>query len=324
MHPMSVSVAQANYHRTFQYVLGLWFLTFSGCLDKRTDSAAPPPVDPDNSPFKAPIQSNRTSNFGTSAQRLVVEFNVHWFTASRGVFSAEDSVIWKIVTGALPESSSTLHLADSGFRAAIGRSSDRKPLADALAGLEDSGKLRSETTDRLIPDASRSASFGIGQIALRTLTVFYQDIEGRAIGYDFRDASPKFYLSYGMRADNLREVILRLVPAIEEPPGPPKWVGKLGEGFQQIQEERRTMFIEMALTATIPEDGLLLMGGTPIIYERPYLGRAFFIEQTTDNKMARESIFIVSPVIRTVTDRFGTPAKSLDATNGIERMTEGQ
>ena len=161
-----------------------------------------------------------------------------------------------------------------------------------------------------------------------TLTVFYQKREGRAVGYDFKDARPKLLLSFGMRADNLREVVLRIVPAIDEPPGPPKWVGVAGGGFQQIQEERRKVFTDMEFSATIPEGGFLLIGGMPIIYERPYLGRAFFLEQPAagmDDESTRESVFIICPVIHTVADRLGGESAPLGSPAGNERgATDGK
>lgn len=298
----------------------------SGCLFKDADSETPPPVDPENSPFKVPVQTNRTSNFARPAQRLVVEFDLHRYTAPRGVFTAEDSIVWKIISGGLPASKMTLHLADSGFRAAVGRESDRKPLADALADLRDKVDLRSDS-DRLIPDVSRATHFGIGQVTSPLITVFYQNGEGRVVGYDFRDARPRLFLTFGMRVDNLREVILRLVPAIEEPPGPPKWVGTPGGGFQQVQEERRRFFEELALTATIPEGGILVLGGTPIIYDRPYVGRAFFLDPPTGDvrdEATRESVYIICPVIRTVTDRLGGSSEPLEpVTNQENRDLRG-
>lgn len=297
----------------------------AGCLNSDAEPETPQPVDPENSPFKIPVQANRTSDFARPAQRLVVEFDLHRYTAPRGVFTANDSIIWKIVSGGLPTSKTTLHLADSGFRAAVGRESDRKPLADALADLRDKVDLRSDS-DRLIPDVSRATHFGIGQLASPLITVFYQNGEGRVVGYDFRDARPRFFLTFGMRVDNLREIILRVVPAVEEPPGPPKWVGMQGGGFQQVQEERRRFFEELALTATIPEGGILVLGGTPIVYDRPYVGRAFFLDPPSGDVRdgaTRESIYIICPVIRTVTDRLGVGTEPLEATTTEENRRTG-
>jgi hypothetical protein len=101
-----------------------------------------------------------------------------------------------------------------------------------------------------------------------------------------------------------------------------------GGGFQQIQEERRKVFTDLEFSATIPEDGFLLIGGMPIIYERPYLGRAFFVEQPAngmDEEATRESIFIICPVIHTVADRLGVVSAPLGSPADNERgATDGK
>jgi hypothetical protein len=324
---MSASVPRIVDHRWIPPSIAAGLIAMAGCLARPDAPQADQSVDADNSPFKVPVQANRTSNFDRPAQRLVVEFSVFRWTAPKGVFTDADSIIWKRVAGVLSSSNTTMHLADSGFRAAIGRESDRSELVDALKELAESVDLRS-VIDQVVPDVSRAAEIGIGQLPSRTLTVFYQNGEGRAVGYDFKDARPKLLLSFGMRADNLREVVLRIVPAIDEPPGPPKWVGVAGGGFQQIQEERRKVFTDMEFSATIPEDGFLLIGGMPIIYERPYLGRAFFVEQPAagmDDESTRESIFIICPVIHTVADRLGVESAPLGSPVGNERgATDGK
>lgn len=277
---------------------------FAGCLgpwDREPEAEA----DPDVSPFQTSLESSEAGAvFGRPATTIVVEFNVHRYSAPKGTFTSSDASVWSVVTGPLPSAEMTLHLADSGFRAAIGRQSDRMPLTSALEALQRTTELRS-AVDQVTPDARREIELEIGPVSWSSLPVFYVQEDGRLAGQDFENAQTKFLMTYAMRAENLREVWVQLVPAIEEPPGPLKWVGTPESGFQQIPEQRRKVFTDVVLATPVPEGGFILLGATETVYDRPYLARPFFIEQAApedgeSGDTARESIFIISPILRTL------------------------
>lgn len=262
-----------------------------------------------------PTTESDDSPFGRPVTNLVVEFNVHRYTAPKGTFTPESSPIWQVVTGSLPSAELTLHLADSGFRAAIGRQSDRKPLADALETLRETTDLRS-AVDHITPDATREMEMEIGPVSWSSLPVFHVQGDGSLAGQDFLDATTKFVMNFAIRAERLREVWVQIVPAIEEPPGPMRWVGTPEGGFQQVPEQRRKEFTDVILATPVPDGGFILLGATPSVYDRPYLARPFFIEQVAggdeaDPEGARESIFIISPILRTVSPGSATqPAEN--------------
>lgn len=263
----------------------------------RTEDAASPDLESTNSATVADLRA---------ATRLVVEFSVHRYTAPRGVFSSKDAHVWKVATGPLPSATMSLLLADCGFRAMVGTESDRRALAEAMNTLRDSTDLRS-VLDQIMPDAAREIEIEIGPVSWPRLSVFFVDRDGNLAGQDFQDAKVKFLMNFAMRPENLREVWVQLVPAIEEPPGPLRWIGTPDGGFQQLPELRRRVFSEVALTAPIPEGGFLLLGPTEIVYDRPYLARPFFVEQTEGGEKkleTRESLYIISPILHTVREGF--------------------
>lgn len=267
------------------------------------------PVDPASSPFHTATGADGFTGAGDPVRpltRLVVEFSVHRFTAPQGTFSSKDSMIWRVISSPLPSAATTLQLADSGFRAAIGKEPERRAFAEAIAVLREKTEVRS-VMDRILPDASREIEIDIGPASWPRLAVFYVNASGSLAGQDFQDAKVKFLMTFAIRPENLKEVWLQLMPAIEEPPGPPRWVGMPGGGFQQVPEQRRRVFSEMTFSAPIPEGGFLLLGPTEIVYERPYLARPFFIEQAAGSEKkteVRESVYIISPILRT--EREGT------------------
>lgn len=288
---------------------------FTGCIAKKPDApaAGPPPLHEPLPKTPIPTDPDTPPDAEQRLSRLYVEFSVHRCSAPRGVFSAANAPIWKIASLPLPTAAMTLHLTDSGFRAAIGRESDRKPLAEALDALRESVDLRC-AFDQVIPDASRAIEMEIGRASTPLLTVFYAAGGGRLEGKDFADASLKFIVSFAVRVENLNEVWVKMTPLIEEPPGLPRWVGEPGGGFRQVAEPRRTLFEDVSLTAAVPEGGFILFGPTSRVYDRPYLARPFFVEKKpVAGKNAadppafeeRESIYIISPVIRK------TPASSI-------------
>ncbi len=288
------------------HVLPIVFVGFflAGCIatkSEQPDITGQPPEPTANRPIEPTETRIDRGSSNRPYTRLVVEFGVHRFTAPRGTFSAKDSPIWKIVSGPLPSASMALHLADSGFRAAIGRESDRRALAETMATLRESTDLRS-VVDQIMPDAAQAIEVDIGPTSWPRLAVFYVDGSGALTGLDFQDAKVKFLMNFAMRPESLREVWVQLMPAIEEPPGPPRWVGTPEGGFQQLPELRRRIFSEVALTAPITEGGFLLLGPTEIVYDRPYLARPFFIEKLEGARESevRESVFVISPILRTV------------------------
>jgi hypothetical protein len=241
--------------------------------------------------------------------RLHVELKVHRISAPRGVFTG-DAEIWKKVNGPRPAAASAQRLSDNGFRAAVGMESDRKPLLELLDALREKVDLRA-VPDQAMPDANRLVELELGPCDPR-LTLFYHDPNGRLRGMDFLSASAKLLVAFEMRSPNLHEVTLRVVPALEEPPGPPRWVMSADGTAQQIPEERRHIFDDLFLTAQIPEGGFLLLGAGDIVYDLPYLGRPFFLQQEPGPADAagetahwRESIYIISPIIRSQRDADG-------------------
>ncbi|MBN2563830.1 MAG: hypothetical protein JXQ75_23190 [Phycisphaerae bacterium] len=241
-----------------------------------------------------------SSVFDRPLQRLSVDFKVLRYSAPKGTFT-EDSGLWKLVTGPLLDASMALRAADNGLRAATGRESDRVPLREFLDGIDD---LRS-TLDYAHPDATRHVELDLGPCETR-LVVFYYGQRGALRGLDFLDARAKLRLAFEMGSVNLREVWLELAPEIEEPPGPLRWE-ITRETARQVPEERRHTFTEVSFAAKIPEGGFLLLGPTEEVYERRLLGRAFFVEVSQNGvdgaAKLRESIYVISPIIRSHTER---------------------
>lgn len=244
--------------------------------------------------------------FSPKPQRLVVEFKVHRFSAPAGTFTKSNG-LWELVTGAAGDARTTLRLSDNGFRAAVGRESDRAALTRSLEAVDDMRSALDETT----PDASKAVEIEVGPCPPHQ-TVFYYDRRGVLHGLDFLDAKARFRLSFAIYSPNLREVRLDVVPEIEEPPGPPKWV-ITEQGAMQKPVERRHPFEDLTISATIPQNGFLLLGPAPDVANRASLvARPFFIEQTpkADGTIAiRESIYVVSPIIRTYSPPARSPAQ---------------
>jgi hypothetical protein len=264
-----------------------------GCI---APSAPVKPSDANNpgAPQATPT-TQESSIFDRRLQRRTVEFTVHRFSAPRGVFSGSEE-IWNLVTGSLASAEATLHLAENGFRAAIGRESHREALLQFLKGLPE---LRS-AVDHATPDSTRMVDLELGSTAAN-VAIFYIDNKGVLHGLDFVDAKARLKLTYEMRSPRFDELWLRIVPELEEPPGPMKWL-MTAEGPREQAEERRHTFDELACEAEVPPGGFLLLGPTPPVYDRPLAAKPFFIEKSAGHGAAiteRESIFIISPVIRT-------------------------
>jgi hypothetical protein len=257
------------------------------------------------------------STYAAAPEQLVVEFNVHRYSAPQSVFTDPDAAVWKLFTTPLPAADMSRRLADNGIRAAVGRESDREPLARALEELRESTSLRS-AVDHVIPDVSRDVELLLGPTAPR-LSVFLFDGQGRLAGQDFEDAQAKFLLNFEMRFANIHEVWLQVVPAIEEPPGPLRWVVTETGDFRQTPEHRRHVFSDVNLRCPVPEGGFVILGPTEKVYDLPYLARPLFLEQAASQAGSgpewRESIYVISPILRSI--RQG----ALGPVDGSMRMT---
>lgn len=256
-------------------------------------------VPPESTLGVVETETAPSSTFKRPFQRVVVVFSVHRVSAKRGSFGAT-SRLWEIATVPLPDAASALRLAANGFRAAVGRESDRAALLGLLKALEDTRIAQ----DQILPDELRLVQLELGPCA-PWQSVFYYGPEGGLRGMDFADARARIKIAFGMRATNLKEIWLRLVPELEEPPGPPKWVVSLDGRVRQEPELHRHTFDELGFSARIPEGGFLVLAPTPSVYEKPLLGRPFFLKIDSDAdqnlEAARESLYIISPIIRSYT-----------------------
>lgn len=267
-------------------------------------SANPPAVTAaqGSSPRQDTDQTVVNSVFNRPLTRLVVDFQVHRISGAPGSFGT-DSPLWKIVTVGLPDAEASLRLSANGFRAAVGRESDRPALGSFIEGV---GDLHT-AMDRVTPDASKSVYLELGPCDSQ-LSVFFYDRQGNLHGLGFVDATARFKLAFEMRSSNLKEVWLRLLPELHEPPGPPQWKkGPDGE-FHETPEVRGRSFEELAFSARIPEGGFLLLAPTPAVQERPLLAKPFFVNAKPDRQNtgeARESIYVISPIVRSYAQGMG-------------------
>lgn len=241
------------------------------------------------------------SVFNRPMQRFVVEFAVHRISAPKGTFTRDDGV-WRLVTGSLPRAAMTLRMAANGIRAAVGKESDRPALVTELAKVAEPRIA----PDHVSPDSSRFLELELGPCPPRQ-SIFYYDDAGEVHGFDFVNAKARLKMTYEMRLTNLKEVWLELAPEIEEPPGPRVWV-KLPDGsLVEKEEEHKTTFADLAFSAKVPEGGFLLLGPTVAVHDQPLLARTLFIEELQSTGSGapdiRESIYVISPLIRSYTAR---------------------
>jgi len=274
------------------------FLAGCGPLGRRPmDTASAPPVTPLRSAAPAPADSIYTR----PVQRLTVYFMVHRFSAPAGTFG-QDEGLWKLATGPLASAAMAMHLEANGIRAAVGRESDRAALKAHLEGVPD----LQQALDESMPDAARLLEVEIGPCP-PSLAVFYYDPAGHVRGLDFQGGNSRFKIGYELRFSNLEEVWLELVPEIEEPAGPPRWLITEEGTAQQVPDERRYVFNELLLAARIPPGGFLLLGCTPAVYERPLVGRPLFVQEVPPSAgkdtMYRESIYVISPMVQAADNR---------------------
>ncbi|MBI5763356.1 MAG: hypothetical protein HZA51_07520 [Planctomycetes bacterium] len=243
-----------------------------------------------------PPTSEGNSIFDRPAQRLTVEFTLHRISAGKGTFTTDEGV-WKLVAGPLANAEMSLRLAANGFRGAIGRESDRATLLAELSKLPD----HRIALDHATPDATKLVNLDLGP-PLPAMTLFSFDDAGVMEGHDYTGPSARFRMAYGLRPANLKEVMLELVPEIEEPPGPRRWVKPPDGPPREEEEERKTTFSALAFSARIPPGGFLLVGPTPTVHDLPVIARPFFVEElqspTGDSVEIRESIYVISPLVR--------------------------
>lgn len=251
---------------------------------------------PSNLPSTAPADGGM---FDRPVSRLDVEFNVQRFSSPRGVFTGKESTIWRIVNRSLPNAAHALTLGDNGFRAAIGHESDRTPLTQTLDALRNATDIRSKG-DRVLPDAAKPIEIELGNFD-ENMQLFYFNRLGRLAGKTFAKPKALLLLSFEIRPDSLRQIDIKITPAIEEPPGPLGWIINPNGFAQQVPQQRRMLFNDLAIEVSVPEGGFLLLGPTKIVYDRPYLARPFFLENTAGpggKPGWRESIYVISPIIR--------------------------
>lgn len=247
-------------------------------------------------PPAQPPASDGNPIFDRPAQRLTVEFTLHRISARKGTFTSDEGV-WKLVAGPLANAEMSLRLAANGFRGAIGRESDRATLLAELSKLPD----HRIALDHATPDASKLVELDLGP-PLSAMTLFSFDDSGTMEGHDYTGPSARFRMAYGLRPANLKEVMLELVPEIEEPPGPRRWVKPPDGPPREEEEERKTTFSALAFSARIPPGGFLLVGPTPTVHDLPVIARPFFVEELQsangDSVEIRESVYVISPLVR--------------------------
>ena len=91
---------------------------------------------------------------------------------------------------------------------------------------------------RWTPDISRIIEVELG-LCPPWQNIFYYDRQGSLRGMDFVDAEARLNLNFEMYSSNLREVRLRVVPELEEPPGPPKWQKDAAGDYHQVPQKHR-------------------------------------------------------------------------------------
>lgn len=231
-------------------------------------------------------------------RRVAVRLNVVRITAPFGSFSRHPR-LWKTVVGALADASAAACLRDNGIRAAIGRESDRAALESLLDDLPD----HLSAVDPLQPDMTRLVELNLGRCNPRQ-RVFHYDRSGSLHGDEFKDAKVQLRIAYEVRSARLDDVMLQLMPEVEEPPGPMKWV-ITDAGATQVEEEKRHSFRDLVFGGTIPPGGFLMLGPTADIYQQPLLGRAMFVDtnrgdEGADDEEPRESLLVISPIVTPV------------------------
>ena len=289
---------------------GPWFgggQTTQPAVVQVTDSPFRPtsePVDPTAEEDDEPTEDDAMDAPGVPGEqpirRVSVRLNVLRVTAPSGSFS-KNTAIWKTVVGGLADAAAAACLRDNGVRAAIGRDSDRAALQALLDDVPD----HRSAVDTLLPDMTRLVELTLGPCEPNQ-RVFHYDRAGHLHGDEFENAKVRLRIAYEVRSARLDDVMLQLMPELEEPPGPMKWV-ITDAGAAQVEEERRHSFRELVFGGTIPPGGFLMLGPTPDIYQQPLLGKAMFVDSNRGDEAdeePRESLLVISPIV-TSADRPG-------------------
>ena len=297
-------------------ILAISIVTLAGCktplFGGKTATSDPVVAEKIDSPFRPTpepadpttvdeptddAEPNVPPNDDRPVRRVSVKLNVVRITAPKGGLSRNRD-IWRLVTGALADASVSASLRDNGILAAIGRESDREALTAALEKIPD----HRSALDSLEPNEARLVELVLGPCA-KNQKVFHYDRAGKLSGNEFSDGQAKLRMAYEVRSARMDDVMLQLMPEIEEPPGPPKWVVS-ASGATEVREDRRHSFRELVMGGTIPPGGFIMIGPTADVYAHPLLGRAFFVETNrTDpetDDWPRESLVIISPIVTTV------------------------
>lgn len=255
------------------------------------------PVDPNAEEYEEPGEDEATeSPIGSGDQpirRVSVRLNVLRVTAPMGAFT-KNTAIWRTVVGGMADAGAAACLRDNGVRAAIGRDSDRAALEALLDDVPD----HRSAVDTLTPDMTRLVELTLGPCE-KNQRVFHYDRAGHLHGDEFENAKVRLRIAYEVRSARLDDVMLQLMPEVEEPPGPMKWV-ITDAGAAQVEEERRHSFRELVFGGTIPPGGFLMLGPTPDIYQQPLLGKAMFVDSNRSDdadEEPRESLLLISPIV---------------------------
>lgn len=237
-----------------------------------------------------------SSPFEGPRQKRLVEFTVHRISGPKGAFGNE-AQLWKIAGTPIRDAPTSLRLRANGFRAAVGRESDRPALLAFLEKLPD----RKTVMDRVIPDARRWLDIEIGRIGRRQ-SVFVYDTNGDLSGLDLVDAEARFKLAFEIRSLKAKAITVRVVPELEESRGRMKWEKQADGRLLEVPDTRRRIFESLSFSADISEGGFLVLAATPSVFERPLLGRAFFVEGAVeagaDCGNCRENLYIIGPAVR--------------------------
>lgn len=255
------------------------------------------PVDPNADEYEDPGEEAIIESPGEAGdqpiRRVSVRLNVLRVTAPTGSIT-KNAAIWKTVVGGLADASAAACLRDNGVRAAIGRDSDRAALQALLDDLPD----HRAGVDTLVPDMTRLVELTLGPCEPNQ-RVFHYDRAGHLHGDEFENGKIRLRIAYEVRSARLDDVMLQLMPEVEEPPGPMKWV-ITDAGATQVEEERLHSFRELVFGGTIPPGGFLMLGPTADIYQQPLLGRAMFVDSNRGDdadEEPRESLLIISPIV---------------------------
>ncbi|MCZ6682180.1 MAG: hypothetical protein O7B26_03290 [Planctomycetota bacterium] len=266
----------------------------SGCAFLREWQSAQPSAATAETTSPDDLSQERSDSiFDRPFRRIVVRFSVFRVSAPKGTFTFDDRM-WKLVDSPIQSAALAMRMKDNGFRAAVGAKSDREPF---LRYVEQIAEARNDL-EVFTPSESRLVEIDFGPCDDRQ-SVCHIDRMGNLHGRTFEDARALLILEYEMRSASLDEVWIRLMPAIQEPPGPWKWeITELGA--RQVQEERRYAYRDLVFEAKIQDGGFLLLGPTADLYELPLLGRPYFLQPSVDangRPEERETIFVISPLL---------------------------